>query len=294
MKKRIWINIILISIIFILSIYIFTPPDEGVEKPKASLLDIDKNSIDHIEIIRKDLDDFIFAKKDDAWHMLSPLQLKANPLRINTILGLISTKPNSTLEPSKVELKNLGLESPSVIVKLNKHVFKFGGTDGIDQYRYIFFANHIFLVDDSLYHQLRTNASFFANTKLLENNKEIIAIKYPDKLIEKNGNIWRTQENVEIKPERLSKIVSAWKTTKATHVSQYREEHNKKSIIIKTQDQKETIFNIVQTKPNLILARRDLNLYYHISNNDANQIMLEPITNKASQSDNGFSIQRIK
>lgn len=273
MDKHTWINIGLLAFIILLSAFLFYSGEET--KPELPRLSsIDANTITQIEIIRKDLDNFSFAKEGDAWYMRSPLQFKANAARINAMLRMLNVESHGTLNPDEVELKRFELADPNVILKLNDHEFQFGNTDAIDQRRYVLFENKIHMVNDSLYQQLMTNAAFFAETKLLPINAEITAIEFPENKIEKINGAWQMQKLMDIKPDQLNSLSLGWEDAIAISVSKYEAPESESSITITTANNETIHFVIVATEPHLILGRKDLGIQYHMGSDDAERMLL--------------------
>lgn len=272
MDKRTWINIGLLVFIAILSAILLYPSEQG-EETLPRLSNIDADSITRIEIIRKDLDDFIFSKEGDTWHMLSPLQYKANVARINAMLRILNVESHSQLNPAEIELARFELSNPRVIVKLNDHVFEFGNTDAIDQRRYILFNDKIHLTNDSLYPQLTTNAAFYADTKLLPINLEINSIKFADQELKLNNDQWQIEPIIDISPDQLKRIAFNWKNAVAISVSKYAEPQLESLITVSSTNNDIIEFVIVSTEPHLILGRKDIGIQYHMGSDETEKLL---------------------
>ena len=183
MRSRSWVNLGLLSLTVILTIFVLSD-DQETEKELQRLSTIDKNTIKQIQVFRKDLDSFQFDKKDNGWFLTSPQQYRANNARINAMLRILEVESHAQLNLVDIDLKQLGLDNPIVTMKLNDHVFQFGNTDAIDQRRYVLFQNKIHLTNDSLYQQLMTNAAFFADPGLIPDGFKISSIEYPNNILE--------------------------------------------------------------------------------------------------------------
>jgi hypothetical protein len=75
-NQRIWINISLLVIIFVLSVIIFFNKNE-IEDELLPLSSINQKSIININVQRKNLDNLSFSKSDGVWNMITPLQFQA-------------------------------------------------------------------------------------------------------------------------------------------------------------------------------------------------------------------------
>lgn len=275
MDKQLWINIGLLGFIILLSILLLNNGEEANQE-LARLSNIDQNDIVQIKVLRKDLDDFEFNKQNEIWNLTSPQHFLANSSRINTMLRLLEVESFSQLDPNKVDLKQLGLDDPIIVMKLNDHEFKFGNTDAIDQRRYVLFDGKIHTTNDSLYQQLMTNAAFFADTRILPENFKIESIQFPENKIELIDGHWQLQTLMDISPEKLKEIIFNWKNALAISASKYElnETENQSTIIVTSTNNITIQFFIVSTEPHLILGRKDLGLQYHMGSDESGRLLL--------------------
>lgn len=274
MDKRIWVNVGLLVFIVILSAVLLLPEDVA-EQELPRLSNIESNTITKIEVLRKNLDNFVFNKQGETWHMSSPQQFLANNTRINAMLHILNAESHGQLNPADVDLARFDLVDPAITVKFNDHSFQLGNTDAIDQRRYVLFNGKIHLVNDSLYAQLTTNAAFFADTKILPLDMDINAIQFPDNKIELIGGIWRTQKLMDISPEQLKRIVFSWNNAVAISVSKYAAPEAAPSIMVSSSNNRAIKFVIVASEPNLILGRKDLGIQYHLGSDEAEKLLLK-------------------
>jgi len=79
MPHRLLINLVLLFCVIGLAVFLSTNKEQEIIEQEVTLTDIYPDSIHRIHIERRDLDDIIFQKQDDHWHMQSPFNLPANP-----------------------------------------------------------------------------------------------------------------------------------------------------------------------------------------------------------------------
>jgi uncharacterized protein DUF4340 len=281
--KRLWINIGLLAFIILLSVILLNTEEETQELPRLST--IDQNDIVQIKVLKKDKENFIFNKQGETWHMSSPQQFRVNNSRINAMLRMLNIESHSQLDPTEVELEIVGLADPTVIMKLNDHEFKFGKTDAIDQHRYVLFNGKIYLTNDFLYHQLMTNAAFFADTRLLPEKTKINSIQFPQNQIDLIDGQWQMQTLMDISPNQLERIVFNWQESTAISTSKYKAPESESIIKISTTNNGSMQFIIVSTEPHLILGRKDLGIQYHIGSDEADKLLLKENANTEIQAE---------
>ena len=273
MNQRIWINISLLVVIFVLSVIIFFNKNE-IEDELLPLSSINPKSIININVQRKNLDNLFFSKSDGVWNMITPLQFQANRARIESILKILETKSYNQFNLDEVDIAQFALRSPAVILELNENKFSFGTNNPINQRRYILFNKKIHMIDDFHFPQLTTNAAYFAETKLLPDKANIISITFPEYTIQLNNGKWQASIP-EYDEEKVKQIINKWKKISAISVSKYEKQEGQKTITINSLSGQEINFAIVATAPYLILGREDLGIQYNMGMDDAKQMFLK-------------------
>jgi len=272
-NQRIWINISLLVVIFVLSVIIFFNKNE-IEDELLPLSSINPKSIININVQRKNLDNLFFSKSDGVWNMITPLQFQANRARIESILKILETKSYKQFNLDEVDIAQFALRSPAVILELNENKFSFGTNNPINQRRYILFNKKIHMIDDFHFPQLTTNAAYFAENKLLPDKANIISIRFPEYTIQLNNSKWRASVP-EYDEEKVKQIINKWKEISAISVSKYEKQEGQKTITINSMSGQEINFAIVATAPYLILGREDLGIQYNMGIDDAKQMFLK-------------------
>lgn len=273
MKNRLWINLGLLGLIILLSVAVINS-DKKTQKETIRLSSIDKNSINQIQVLRKDLENFIFEKKENRWFLTTPLKFRANEARINAMLGMLDTESLNQLNPDEVDLKQLGLDDPDVILKLNNIEFRFGKTDAIDQRRYVLFRNKIHLTNDFLYQQLMTNAAFFADPDLIPEEFKVSSIEYPDNKLMLINDQWQLQNILDIKPEQLRRIPFNWENAMAISAEPFKEPESASIIKITSTDNQVIQYVLVEKEPHLVLGRKDLGIQFHMGSDETDKLLL--------------------
>ena len=272
-NQRIWINISLLVVIFVLSVIIFFNKNE-IEDELLPLSSINPKSIININVQRKNLDNLFFSKSDGVWNMITPLQFQANRARIESILKILETKSYKQFNLDEVDIAQFALRSPAIILELNENKFSFGTNNPINQRRYILFNKKIHMIDDFNFPQLTTNAAYFAETKLLPDKANIISITFPEYTIRLNNGKWQASIP-EYDEEKVKQIINKWGKISAISVSKYEKQEGQKTITINSVSGQEINFAIVTTAPYLILGREDLGIQYNMGMDDAKQMFLK-------------------
>ena len=275
MSRALMINLGLAALVVLLAaaLFLFKPAAEG--EPARLAAGLDRNTINRIAVQRQGLDDLILEKQGADWFMRAPLAIRANRARVNSLLRLPETESHAVLDPAVHAPDRFGLAQPAVMMKLNEHQFRFGGTDAIDRRRYILFQDRIHLTDDFLYPQLTANAAFFAELKLLPEAFNIAKIRFPGNELYKADGQWRLKTPLDISPGRLQRGVSAWRDAVAVSAGPFEAPATSKRISVIADNDQTLEFIIVATEPYLILGREALGIQFHMGGDEAEKLLLK-------------------
>jgi Domain of unknown function (DUF4340) len=258
-RLRLFINLLLFLCVIGLAIFLIRGEVKEKVKIEVTLTDIQPDSIHVIHIERRDMDDIIFQKQDDHWDMQSPYNLPANSSRIKVMLKLLQAHSYDNFSAADNDLTPFMLAVPAVSIVLNDTRIAFGDTNPLEEkLRYVLIKDTVHIINDSLFHQLQASATFFLDAKLIPPDSKIKAIQLPELNI----------ENAE--DDTLSgayhQIINSWNQLESISVRKYEEIEAIDTIKIDLASGERIEFVIVSDRPNLILARPERGIQYHISN----------------------------
>lgn len=281
MSHRLLINLFLFLAVVVIGILLFVPDNPDIEED-VILTDLDPVAVTRITILRAGNEDITFAKQGDRWIMQSPYELPANPVRINTMLGLLQAHSYTQLNQYGLELHRFALDQPAVSVRFNDTQVDFGATSPVGRQRYVRVAETVHLINDSLYEQLQTPATFFLSHKLLPENASVSAIEFPDIELRWQEERWQLLPEQDISADVMARVVNAWQQAQAVSIREYEEAEAHGTITVELREGDPLQFVIVNPAPQLVLARTDLGLQYHLSSHDAEQLVLQTEENSES------------
>ena len=259
MQQRLFINLLLFLCVIGLAIFLGRDEDKGIVEQEVTLTDIHPDSIHRIHIERRDLDDIIFQKQDDHWTMQSPFNLPANPSRIKVMLKLLQAHSYDHFSAADNDLTPFMLAVPAVSILLNDTRIAFGDTNPLEEkLRYVLVTDTVHIINDSLFHQLQTSATFFLNPKLIPPDTTIKTVHLPELTI-------NNTENSKVSGAH-HQIINAWMQVESVSVRKYEEMEPIDTIKLELTSGEMIEFIILSGRPNLILARPESGIQYHISN----------------------------
>ncbi len=277
MSRRLLINLGLLFCIVGLAIFLTTNEDKEIVEEEITLTDIDPASIHIIQIERQGLDNIIFQKQDDHWDMQSPFNLPANISRIKVMLKLLQAHSYDHFSAADNDLTPFMLAVPAVSIVLNDTRIAFGDTNPLEKkLRYVLIKDTVHIINDSLFHQLQASATFFLNPKLIPSGVMIKTIHFPEFTIDntENGKVSGTHHQ----------IINAWKQVESVSVRKYEEMEPIDTIKLEFTSGEIIEFIILSARPNLILARPDMGIQYHISSTVSDSLFpTQPETESVSE-----------
>lgn len=259
MSRRLVINLLLSLCVIGLAIFLSRGGNKEVIEPEVTLTDIQPESIHVIHIERRDLDDIIFQKQGNNWMMQSPFDLPANSSRIRVMLSLLQAHSYDHFSAPDNDLTPYMLAVPAVSIVLNDTRVAFGDTNPLEEkLRYVLVKDAVHIINDSMFHQLQASPTFFLDTKLIPPDATIKTIYLPELKIDntEDGKMSGAQHQ----------IINSWKQVEAVSVRKYEEIEAIDTIRIELETGELIEFIIVSNRPNLILARPERGIQYHISN----------------------------
>ncbi len=273
MHSRQRLNIILFLVAIALTVFLISTGKDNEAVPDVTLTTIEPASVTSIKIIRSKNDEIVFNRVGGQWMMQEPYHLPANKFRIDTMLKMLAAHSYTQFGAKDVELARFLLETPEISIQFNDDRIDFGDTSPLGEQRYVLFDNTVHLINDSLYEQLQSPATFFISPRLLPPDADIISIQLPEHQLRKTADKWIIEPAENISADKIIELVSAWKSVEAITVRIFEAKEIPGTIRIELAQGDPIEFAMVSAPPQLALARPELNIQYHISSYDAEQLL---------------------
>ena len=152
MTARWLVNLFLLVLVILLGSMIRHEVNRAQTPP--TLTDLIASDLLRIEIAREGEPTIRLGQSLQGWRLEEPLQIDADPARVDQLLAILSTPVHRSLPAETAALGELGLASPKLRLRLDALELAFGGIDPVNQYRYVASAGLVHLIDDRFYHLL--------------------------------------------------------------------------------------------------------------------------------------------
>jgi uncharacterized protein DUF4340 len=285
MTARAWLNTGLLALLVGLALIVWLRPGQ---KPEAdtSIASLDPDVVTRIQIQRAGKPTIALERQDGQWSLTAPIALPANEVRVGTLLNLAEKTSESRYDAAELKLAKYGLAEPKVSVMLNDRAFVFGDINPVTYQRYVRVGDRVYLISDDLIDLDTAEAAAYASPKLLPAGSEIRALNLPYVRLEREDDgRWRRSSDA-LSPAEIHTLLDAWRKAHAYRVASLKKNSTRRSrerIVVTLTDGREVEFAIIARKPELILARPQLGIQYHLPP-DAVSSVLRPESRAAKAS----------
>jgi len=287
MSKRMLINYLLVILIIIFTwIGIKYPINEDQKINRNAITTLKPGNITDIKIETAD-ETLVLKKQGTSWSVTSPVNWFANNISVERIASLAAVEPQSKLPINEIDISTLGLRIPKAVVTLNQKSIYFGDTNRIGNRRYLMAEPNVYLVSDIHYIFINQGLSGLLDNRLLPSQLDFTKLRFPAFSVTKSGSTWSTDATGK-SPQAALQLVTNWRQKQAS-IRPYDKTLNPlHKIKARLQSGEEIEFFVLSIKPEIIIARPDLNIQYHFSDDQYYELLsldkinlpAEPVTIK--------------
>ena len=286
MSKRNLLNLgllLLIGVLVLLAVY-----EPGIEAPKENptLLDIPRDAVTHILIERQGQETVELKRAaNGSWNLLQPIAIGASEFRISSLLRITEQKSLGSYPADQERLAKFKLDTPRVNLTLNDKVkIAFGDNTPLDQRRYVLVGDKVHLVSDTLYYHLIGSYTTFIRQQLLPEGTNISSITLPGLTVRWQDDRWQVEPKPEsFSADQVTRLLDAWKLASAVQIKPYDDKEGETITIEPKGDATPITFLLTARSPDLVLARPDLGIEYHLAETSADELLkLQPLEGEAA------------
>lgn len=268
MNSRTWLNLALVILVAASAALMFYLPGPDKPAPPPALTALTPGQITRIAIERNDQPTLTFVKEGPHWRMTAPLRMPANTFRVESLLDITRTPSHARLDAAAQDLTQFKLAAPRVRVRLNDLEIAFGDTDPLNQRRYVRIGPTLHLIDDSDYYNLIALPTVWVSNALLAPDSRLIALELPGrKLTRQADGSWQAAPPPASasSADAVPTLVNEWTHAQALEVKPYQAANAQAQVTLRLQGQPQPLrFEVLAYTPELILARPDLGVQYHL------------------------------
>lgn len=264
----------MVLIAALIAVIYFKP---GVKKPAEypHLTRMTAADVDHIHIRQSGGVEIDMIKKNGVWMIDSPIDAYANDFRIEPLLGITEAASYSSFDAQGQDLAQFKLGPPLAALRLNDIEMDFGGTEPINNRRYVKLGDRIHLIDDHYYFRLQSDLPAFVSNHLLPPGSRPVKFTLSDFVLSRDAaGHWKASPDKGASPDAINNFVDEWKNAQAIEMDRYEGNAGRGVIRVEFEGGEKAIeFRVVESQSDVILARADLGLRYHLATDQGRRLL---------------------
>jgi hypothetical protein len=222
-----------------------------------------------------------------TWRLTEPLQLPANTVVVESLLGLTQAASHAQWVAASLDLEKFKLKSPRIRVRLNDVELGFGDTEPLEGRRYVLAGNTVHLITDGYYPKLIAPPASFVSLALLPGPEPLKEIELPGLTLRHDAQGWSAQPGAP--PDAVNTLAQEWTAAQALQVRLYTAPASRikpvETVTLRQEGTQPPLrFIIVSRAPELILARPELGVQYHLPQDAAQRLLMLPAAGPADKS----------
>jgi hypothetical protein len=268
---NVWLAIALLALVWV----VWKEPGHEPKPPTVKLTALSPAAISKI-VVTNHNGTITLTKQGETWRLSQPVEVAANGVRVDDVLGLLQTKSLSRFPAAGRDLSEYGLAKPAVKLRLNDTEILFGGLTPVDQQRYVKVGDTIHLIADRYMFELTGGAAAWVSRNLVPPDKQIVTLQLPDRKLARNDKGEWSEKPAEkgVSADTLQDLVNEWSDAQALRVAPYKEHAAQGEVVIGIAGRTQPLrYRIIARKPELILARPEIGMQYHVASEQADRLL---------------------
>jgi hypothetical protein len=283
MSARLLLNLALAVLALLLVAVVWLRPGLETEDAPTAITALKPEQVESINITRLQGAPLGFRKQGDAWFIDDDPAIPADAFQVRSILSLLQADSIRSYPAEALDLAGLGLDPPLASVMFNGTRMSIGDIEPIDGLRYVKTDTTIHLIEDRYQHLLNAGFNNFVQRQLLPDDAQITFLQLPDlTLTQTDGVHWQlAPENETTSADDIDALLRNWQRASALYVSRYVAGEHDSTISLSLKDESEpVVFTIVSREPDLVLARPEWNIQYHLTPDMGQGLLALPVVDQ--------------
>ena len=188
MSQRAWINAGLAALVAILIWLVFFKP-ETVPKQDYKLSTLATTAVDEISITLANRPRVVLTKRKGEWFVTEPFPARADGVRIEGLLGLLSAQ--STTRMAAQDLARFQLDAPLARVRIGSQEFVFGGTQPLSNQLYVLTQGSVYLISPVYFVDVAKQPADYISKQFFDDKEVPLAFAFPRFKLTRLDGKWR-------------------------------------------------------------------------------------------------------
>jgi len=287
MKSRWILNLVLLLLVAGIAAFLYLRPKPVDQSaPTYPLSKLDPNGFSHVGIFLPGKPPVLLEKQQGRWAMTQPYQGRADLAMVGRVLSVAVASAKEKFPAT--DLARFGLDNPSLKVKVDNEEFSFGMYHPVTGEQFVAYKDTVYVLP-TIYSEGATTQPLELLDKRLLNDEEQQIVGFDFSKLEqweptgmlvdmqKNGKWKITPEKGKYNQDEINEWYAAnWQNVSAISVEPWKPDRQPHPYVtLKLKNGKTLRLDKIQESPELLLAREDLQILYHLPQ-DAGFVMLNP------------------
>lgn len=252
------LNLIMTATIIVLIVFLYFRPQssENAEYPVANE---PAEAVQDLRIAKRQ-QEIVLKRQDGQWHLIKPVQIRADDEKVGKILEILQARSQQRFE--NADLGRFGLEHPHAQLTIGNAHFDFGGFAPTTHQQYVATGSYVYVLTPRYALALPRNAGDLVDPRLLVAGEIPVKFKLPHGEVTFHDGNWRVtpQHAAEtLSAAMLKHWVELWQSARAAELKMAAELDSDfaeiGSIKIDLQGEREISLKILQNQSSIVLLR---------------------------------------
>ncbi|MBI5451081.1 MAG: DUF4340 domain-containing protein [Gammaproteobacteria bacterium] len=269
MSSRAIINLLLLVLVAVLAALVYFRPGSTQQQPgqAAPLLAQPPATPSTVTLQQPGKPEVVLQRRGGYWWVVRPVDSRANPFRVDAILRLLQAQAHSRFPAVAGDLARYQLAPPLAWLRVDDVTVQFGGTETLNNYRYVQVGGEVALIDDAFY-QVFTDVPALLALELLPPDQKPLAVTLPGlKLVRQASGGWQASGRT-LSADQINDVITAWRQAQGVQVTAYGSDELRKPagrVAVQLEGGQILQFVMIEDGGELVLVRPDLGVGYHLS-----------------------------
>jgi len=189
MKRQLWINFGLALGVAVLAWLVFFRSERLADAGLYKLSSMSASQVDKIGISVANQPRIELVKKQNTWFLTEPLRARADPLRVESLLGVLTSQ--SAKRFAAKDLARYELDKPLAQLQMGAQTFAFGGVQPLSNQLYVLTQGAVYLISPVYFLDVAKPATDMLAKQLLATEDVPVAFAFPHYTLTRQNGTWR-------------------------------------------------------------------------------------------------------
>ncbi len=273
-KRQLWVNLGLAVAVAVLAWLVFLKPETPADAALYKLSALSASQVNEISITPANQPRIALRKQQKTWFVTEPINARADTLRVDSLLGLLTAKSEKRM-PAQ-DLARFELEKPLARVKLGAQEFAFGGTQPLTNQLYVHTQGAVYLISPVYFIDVIKPAPAFISKQILADDEVPVAFEFSHFALKRVNGTWHmTPPASTLTQDSANTFADEWRHALAMSVQPTVTPQSTTVVRVTFQSGKTANLFVSQDANGWLLLREDEHLAYRFTT-PAGKTLLEP------------------